>query len=316
MRQLTLGMFTLLCLACSGGAGPDAPTAVQQALDATNGDHLNGDHLNGDHLNGTDIGTHVVSVRYDSTQLNGSSPDRVWLQGSEFFGTRGGANLQGQDFEDATFTGLSDTGASVKLRVTQIWQDAAPDQDVWNYQVSYRDVVNNTWSPLCQDASGNAVPAIAVDGYWSYAQGVPGGGAKIVDGQNFTFACRGLGAIGKCIGFGYEPWRTVNGVSVDRYHQACVRLIRADFCGDGTPYTQDGNRVNLYDGLGIQQDTEDWVPEAEWDERGARCFSLLNRSHSLVPCYDPLASLFCGNPADFQSGTLMIDETPTAGLTP
>ena len=47
--------------------------------------------------------------------------------------------------------------------------------------------------------------------------------------------CTG-GAKGKCIRFGYQPWRTLpDGTSLDPYYQACVRLVRADYGGDGVP---------------------------------------------------------------------------------
>jgi hypothetical protein len=56
-------------------------------------------------------------------------------------------------------------------------------------------------------------------------------------------------------------------------HQACVRMIRADYCGDGRPHTRDGTRIDLYDRLGIQRDEP--VPgmsfEAAWGPGGALC---------------------------------------------
>src|SRR5207302_1954997 len=49
------------------------------------------------------------------------------------------------------------------------------------------------------------------------------------------------------------------------------RMIRADYCGDGTSWTVNGRRINVYDGLGVQTDTASWSFEAEWDAHGARC---------------------------------------------
>jgi hypothetical protein len=72
--------------------------------------------------------------------------------------------------------------------------------------------------------------------------------------------------------------------------------------------------VNLFDRLGIQQDTENWVFEANWDANGARCFYPLNRSHAGIPCYDSRLDLFCGLVEDPVG--LLHNETPTAGLTP
>jgi hypothetical protein len=138
---------------------------------------------------------------------------------------------------------------------------------------------------------------------------VPGGGSKIDDPTTFTFACE-RSAITKCLRQGYKPWATVNGVSMAEYHQACTRLIRADFCGDGTSYTVEGQWVNLYDTVGVQRDTEDWNQEAEWDSRGARCFSPHNRSHDHVPCYQERTQSACGKLSNFANGTLLMSETP------
>ena len=73
---------------------------------------------------------------------------------------------------------------------------------------------------------------------------------------------------------GYEPWSAVGGEPLGDHHQACVRLHRADYCGDGRPYTVDGHLINLFDDLGIQEDEcSGFSLESEWDEHGARCLS-------------------------------------------
>ena len=44
--------------------------------------------------------------------------------------------------------------------------------------------------------------------------------------EGFTLTCA-TGAQGKCVRFGYKPWKTLsNGVVLADYHQACVRLVR------------------------------------------------------------------------------------------
>ena len=48
-----------------------------------------------------------------------------------------------------------------------------------------------------------------------------------------------------------------------------VRMIRADYCGDGTSWTVNGRTIDLYDGLGINVDTSAWTFEAEWTPSGA-----------------------------------------------
>jgi hypothetical protein len=56
-------------------------------------------------------------------------------------------------------------------------------------------------------------------------------------------------------------------------HQACVRMVRADYCGDGTSHTQVGTEIDVYDTFKIES-ADETVPgslEAEWGVDGAQC---------------------------------------------
>jgi hypothetical protein len=68
--------------------------------------------------------------------------------------------------------------------------------------------------------------------------------------------------------------------------------------------------VNLYDGIGIQFDTDEFGIEAEWDENGARCLTTHRRASVAVDCYDPSLEADCGQLAHFGTGTLIMDEIP------
>jgi hypothetical protein len=73
---------------------------------------------------------------------------------------------------------------------------------------------------------------------------------------------------------GYKPWKNSrDGVSLWELHQACTRMLRADYCGDGTPHTRDGTRVEVYDTMGIQSpEPESGLSfEAGWRADGAVC---------------------------------------------
>src|SRR5262249_33873713 len=144
--------------------------------------------------------------------------------------------------------------------------------DVFFYWLSWKDGCR--WLPICPSLA----PAIPVTGRWNYDQGVPGGGSKTPDPSFITWGCL-RSAIGKCVLLGYKPWKSVDGTSLEPYHQTCVRLLRADFCGDGMAYTIDGRLLNLYDRLNIQRDTEPWNFEAEWDTDGARCMTDEHRTN-------------------------------------
>jgi hypothetical protein len=307
---------TVFLFGC-GGAAHDpfhspSTDAVFSNGESLNGESLNGESLNGESLNGSSFGSSLVSVSFAGASLRrGDSLTSTWLSGTVFYGTDPYESVEsGWDFAGARFQGTTDTGAQMPLYIAGIRQEQWPNDDVWEYWVSFYD--GESWNPLCVNSQGYWVPAIPVNGRWNHARGVPGGGAKIADPSSFTFACKGMGAIAKCVyPIGYKPWKTVNGVSLDRAHQACVRLLRGDFCGLGVPYTRNGNRVDIYDGIGIQQDTQPlWLFEAEWDQNGARCFNPLNRSHSFVPCFNVRALSVCGTPLDYQLGALLMDKTP------
>lgn len=274
-----------------------------------NGSNLNGSNLNGSNLNGQALNETLVHVKFAGARVsvNGKSVlDEARLDGTVFWGRKGNSVWTGADFLNGDFEGVRGDGTTTRVRIDSVNAGTAPASDVWTYGVSYQ-AADGTWWPVCKDATGPTV-AIPVNGRWDYRNGVPTGGSKTDDPATFTFACRGTSAIAKCVDMGYKPWLSS---TVADHHQSCTRLLRADFCGDGTSYTTNGQWVNLYDAIGIQSDTEDWVLESEWDTAGARCFSPLNRSHETVPCYDSLVSVGCGT---FQTGTLLMNETPTDGI--
>jgi hypothetical protein len=318
------------------GCGGEAPVSPEEPLGESasemmvaNGANLNGANLNGANLNGANLNGRnlnqglnqpLVSVDYAGAWLGAARGggyawrsgafDAVWLEGSVFHGRWRGQHLSGKDFLHARFTGNLGNGGRVELRVETMTPGRGEHQDVWTYRVSYREPADGRWYPICQDRNGRPVEAIAVAGRWDYRQGVPGlGGAKYDDPSTFTFACEGA-AIAKCIRFGYAPWASRDGVSLAAHHQACTRLVRADYCGDGRSHTVDGQWVNLYDALGVQRDTEDWDLEAEWDTGGARCLTAHNRAGAPVSCPGTPMKTRCGTAGELSTDLLLRSETP------
>ncbi|NTX64422.1 hypothetical protein HUA74_27575 [Myxococcus sp. CA051A] len=284
-------------------------------LSAPNGRNLNGRNLNGRNLNGSELGQMLVGVRFmGAVRADLGALTRTWLDGSVLRGeSHDGTVMSGMDFLGTHFVGELGSGDTVALRVDDIQPGTGASEDVWVYRVSYYSLAENTWKPACQAEDGSALGAIPVEGRWDYRQGVAGGGAKIEDTQAFTFACEGA-AIAKCVRFGYRPWAsTVMGRSLAPLHQACTRMVRADFCGDGTSYTVDGSWVNLYDASGVQQDSEGWSVEAEWDASGARCRTPTTRARERqVTCSTGTILPTCGLPTNFLLGTLLMSEIPAA----
>jgi hypothetical protein len=326
-RLMVLALFT--SGAALGGCAADAaeiepPTAeASGAVVTANGLSLNGISLNGLSLNGLSLN----GLSLNGLSLNGATLGGVALGSLELHGTRfrrGGDRDEDDDdpghasIVGARFVGQLDDGSSIAVRIDSKIRDGGPDADVFQYAVSYR--TQASWKPLCGVAAGGApILAIPLEGRWDTRQGVPGGGAKIDDPGSFTFACAGH-ALAKCVELGYEPWNKVKVCapgqgcqkrSLAPYHQACTRMLRADYCGDGTSYTADGTLIDLYDAVGIQADTESWNLEAEWTEAGARCMARRRLTSTAVPiCQAALQSPSCGSSSHFSSGTLLMNEDP------
>jgi ADYC domain len=102
---------------------------------------------------------------------------------------------------------------------------------------------------------------VFVEGAWDER------GAHSNPSGTFTYSCMD-GVIAKCVDWGYAPWR----VGAAR-HAACTRLARADYCGDGNPWTLDGTSIGLSDTLGVRAFTPGSALsfEAAWGPGGAVC---------------------------------------------
>jgi hypothetical protein len=84
------------------------------------------------------------------------------------------------------------------------------------------------------------------------------------------------GAQGKCVRFGYHTWEQApDGRPMRDYYDACVRMVRADYCGDGRAWTRDGTSIDVWDRLGIQEAESrtdaSFAFEAGWNPDGAVC---------------------------------------------
>ncbi|HEU4404818.1 MAG TPA: ADYC domain-containing protein [Polyangiaceae bacterium] len=303
-----------LTSACAGpGAeGPEPVGARAQESVSPNGLGLNGVGLNGLGLNGLGLnGLGLNGVGFNGLGLNG-----LGLNGSSLYGVGSdGVTYEGAGMVGANLQGLLSDGSTLALRI-----DAArAARDVWFYTVSYATASGPR--PLCGvDALGAPVEAIALAGRWDMREGVPGGGSHIDDPGAFTFACRGA-ALAKCVELGYEPWSSFGPTSLRDHHQACTRMMRADYCGDGQPGTINGWQINLYDNLAIQEDTESgaaWVFEGKWAADGALCVDEF-RALELVASGEvrdcALAKLGSNCAAGgFAGGVLLRNEYNSAGI--
>jgi hypothetical protein len=155
----------------------------------------------------------------------------------------------------------------------EVWIDYAYRHatmtDVWAYDLELR-VNGGPWDKLCRDANGNPTTALMLADVWA------ADGTKVSPrpANAITFACRGA-ALAKCVEFGYRPWATKNGVALADYHQACTRMVRADYCGDGVAHTTSGTMIHVLDQIGIQNQAvgANYTVEAEWGPNGATCLN-------------------------------------------
>jgi ADYC domain-containing protein len=138
---------------------------------------------------------------------------------------------------------------------------------VWlhSFAVQHTD---GTWTNLCQPGPDGRRAGFPVPG-----RARPDGTVAEAGPRVFEVTCTG-GAQGKCVRFGYHPWeRGPDGRSLRDLYNACIRMVRADYGGDGQGTTRDGTPIDTYDDWKIQ--TPDMIEgqdfEAAWGPDGAVC---------------------------------------------
>jgi hypothetical protein len=265
-----------------------------------NGVSLNGVGLRGVSPDGVPLsGVSLAGVSIRRMSLGGMIVRGLSIEGSELTGTVGRDVLGGDEMVGAEMSGILSDGRALPMRIESAELLPGATGDIWTYGVSYAQL-DGSWTPMCGSGS-----AIALTGTWNLGAGVAGGGAWSASSSVFTFGCRGA-ALAKCVELGYQPWATVSSTPLRDHHQACTRMIRADYCGDGTAWTEPGVQINLFDDLGIQTDSTSWRTDAEWLPDGARCIhKLRDFRHGRPTCWHQKKKGACGS---FDGGALLIDE--------
>ena len=163
-------------------------------------------------------------------------------------------------------------GKPVRIRIAAVMPDAND-----NAVMLHDFRIDGTDTPFCSpDPYGKQL-------------GFPLAGRTASDGRFienrpgvFELVCTS-GAQGKCVRFGYRPWdRTPDGRPMRDFYNACVRMVRADYCGDGRAWTRDGTIIDMWDDQGIQKPDSQNDPtfsfEAGWKPEGAVCVA-----HTRIP---------------------------------
>jgi len=329
-------MIILTCMsaalggACDHQPGED-PTGTIETREAAiyNGVALNAAVINGWSLNGWSLnGWSLNGWSLNGWSLNGWSLNGVALDGTLFHGSQ---QLDGQevarhgvDFIGSTLV-LVHEDQQYNVRIDDIYNNPAdPEGDVYFYRVSVQDPEDGTWSSLCVDAEGQPTEAIPLANHWDAVTG-----DRVDAPDTVTFACRGA-VLAKCVEWGYRPWasaevcqgKNCEVVSLADHHQACTRMARADYCGEGLPHTMDATPIDVIDRLNptIQSEAtkarKGWAVEAEWGPDGALCVGDSLRLHMLealghevlpAPCLADLALPSCGNFSQ-KRGALLVNK--------
>ena len=137
-------------------------------------------------------------------------------------------------------------GKTIRVRIAGVEQDLSdPRGEILLYD--FRLLTPNGEEPLCApDPEGHRL------GFPLAGRSDSTGFLAADDSGGFELVCTS-GAQGKCVRMGYSPWRNApDGRPLRDWYNACVRMLRGDYCGDGRTYTRDGTIIDTYDHIGVQ----------------------------------------------------------------
>lgn len=206
-------------------------------------------------------------IEQDTSQSMGGYEGATW-----------GVSTNGPSTDGVVFDARLSDDSELFLRIDGSERGEGSNQDIMYYEVSARNG-ENAWSELCgRWEDGRVKRAMALPGLW-VSSPIPGVELWQNSDAEFTFACEGS-SVAKCVELGYKPWSEstdkkgngFEGRAMPYYHDACVRMLRADYCGDGQSWTVEGQTIGLWDRKGIQSEAHpDWTFEAAWSPWGAVC---------------------------------------------
>ena len=272
-----------------------------------NGVNLNGVNLNGVNLNGVNLNTNAFGGSLYITPAYAAGRVKAFRGQLEIDDNSGvtirGNSLAGLEIE------MNVNGTLQRLRIESVVADAN-DPDIKYTKLSVRNS-GGTWETWCKDGYGIPTEAIVIEGAYD------SNGNFLADTGAMAFACRGT-ASAKCIVWGYKPWDEVGGVSLRDHYQACLAMVRGDYCRTNTPHTANGTAIDVSDhGLStqIQASGTNWPVEAQWGVDGAKCFStprkLIYPRTSINPCYGTVPSCPADKNTWVPGALLMTQANPT-----
>ena len=174
-----------------------------------------------------------------------------------------GRVFRGRELEGAVIHVGIENGQAAPLKLVSIKPDPKQPQ-VLRHEFETADGQGG-WKNACAPNADGETWGLPV----KLSPGHPGRDGEI------TISCIS-GVVAKCVRWGYPPWeKGPGGEDLAPFHASCVRMARADYCGDGAPHTKDGTSIDNFDDLGIQKrgaaDDTSYVFEAGWSPQGAVC---------------------------------------------
>lgn len=229
-----------------------------------NTSEVNGVPLDAVDLTGAPLADVTVQEVWVGTDPNNERLASVGVEGGILYGIgESGAKYAGADFIGGLIL-LKDNRYGWSIPTTMAIRDFVEEGSRSRYELEYQSAITEgAWLPTCvKDGETDEYTAILfgdlrVDPHDGSMSDAPG---------TLYFGCVS-GAVGKAVMWGYAPW-----VYGSQLHQTATRMVRADYCGDGTSYTQPGNGLQLQDTLG------EWTfadpseaTEAVWLADGVAC---------------------------------------------
>ncbi len=197
-----------------------------------------------------------------------ASVREVTVEGSQFRVVLTDGSVLPQENLPGVVLAIGDgSGQQRRIRIDSVTPDPLdPAAEVMLYTLA-EQAPDGAWHNLCQPGPDGRRAGFPIPGV--FAQDM----RHVAAPGRLSITCTG-GAEAKCIRFGYKPWRHApDGSSLVVYYQTCLRLVRADYCGDGVGHTRNGMLIDLFDRIGIQQDEigPGMTLEAAWGPDGAVC---------------------------------------------
>ncbi|MEM9456273.1 MAG: ADYC domain-containing protein [Myxococcota bacterium] len=189
--------------------------------------------------------------------------DVVWVEQGHLHGISMGVEYSGTDFLGSVWEVAlyrSDQFEPVFERLVITAVDPSPAGIPGRYAFSIEMGVPDGLVPLCGPVDPGAL--VLEDLY------VDRDGQVSAQADTLLIGCE-LGGVAKAVSWGYGP-EAPGGLGG---FEAAIRMVIADYCGDGTSYTTLGTPIWMKDTWGIHDEVGGDTVEAGWSIDGAACLS-------------------------------------------